>query len=165
MRYWGAFSHTFLSIFNFSILIFILSSTYRLGTTEERGLLYWKNMRASVEKSQSSKYLLERISATYDLPYVGDFLRRSRVFHYLPFCQTYSDRGSTEFSGCASKMCFCCLSRQNIDSKQNCITDNHWCIINLEKLISCIMFSHFFIFVCICWLGSIVRMVQELYWF
>ena len=65
------------------------------GTDEERGLAHWKNMRAALSKAHTSPKLRERLSASYDLPYVMGALRRWKWLRYVPFCPTYGMTDST----------------------------------------------------------------------
>lgn len=84
-----------------------------LGTIEERGLLYWKKMRATVDRPNTSQYLKERISATYDLPYLGNILQKARFLRHIPFCQTYTSSRKTNFFSWSRKNCKCFSPKQN----------------------------------------------------
>lgn len=95
-----------------------------VGTIEERGLLYWKNMRRSTERSHSSRYLTERLSATYDLPFMETVLSRFRILRNLPFCHTYAGNEAAESSRCCFRNAAgCCVSRQKA-TQQNHLADD-----------------------------------------
>ena len=67
-------------------LTFCLSST-NLGTDEERGLAHWKKQRGT--NLRRSKYLEDRISATYDLPIPTRLLWKIPAARYIPFLPTF----------------------------------------------------------------------------
>lgn len=101
---------------------FVLDNTLR-GTIEERGLLYWKKMRATVDGPNTSQYLKERISATYDLPYLGNILQKAQFLRHLPFCQTYTSSRKTNFFSWSRSNCKCYSSNRN-SAKENGLNAN-----------------------------------------
>ena len=62
-----------------------------LGTKAERGLLslqYNDHGGSDIGTGSDSR----NGHTTYDLPYVSDWLRRQRIFSYMPFLPSYTDR-------------------------------------------------------------------------
>ena len=49
-------------------------------------------MRSLQDDSQRTQDLEARLKAVYDIPFISDFLRRHRIFAYIPICPPFGTR-------------------------------------------------------------------------
>ncbi|ELU12246.1 hypothetical protein CAPTEDRAFT_174485 [Capitella teleta] len=67
---------------------FILDNTIP-GTEKERGIAIWKDLREAQKEASMSQHMRDRLSASYDLPFGMQYIRKIKFLRYVPFSPTY----------------------------------------------------------------------------
>ncbi|XP_076349441.1 solute carrier family 23 member 1-like [Tachypleus tridentatus] len=75
------------SVFVGGLIAFVLDNSIP-GTDEERGLLKWREQGLEHNGSQGEQLTLSSPS-TYDLPFGMNFIKRYKIFKYIPISPTY----------------------------------------------------------------------------